>query len=198
MARLSVDLNRERIYDIALQPSFQTDGPFEVQLDNHGQAVHIHLSLDDSLSEIATLEETNQYVDTDSQQLVRVQTTAVSAPVTGRLTIVTGYGAESTTTSVTVSPPGTRTDRVAVDERLSQPTKTEPTESSLRERFDGIALERLDEITLDRLSLPLLGFSALVIGLVLVIAAIADSVIVLGGSIVVVGVVIALALTHQR
>lgn len=198
MASLSVDLNREQLYDIDVKPSFQTDGPFDIQLQNHGQAVHIHLSLDDSLSETATLGETNQYVDTDSQQSVQIQTTAVSTPVTGRLTVVTGYGAESADTTVTVSPTGTGTTHVDVDEQLSHPDRAEPATRSLRERFDGVALERLDGITLNQISLPLLGFCVVVVGLVLLVAVLVDSVLVLAGSIVVVGVVIALALTHQR
>lgn len=165
MARLSVDLNRERIYEIASQRSFETDGPFDVLLQNHGKAVHVHLALDDSLSEITTLDATNQYVEANGRQLVRIETTALSVPVTGRLKVVTGYGAESAYTTVTVSPPGTGTDHVEVDEQLAQPPKTEPAEPTLR--------QQLAEIGPDWISLPFIGVSAAIIGFILLLTVVA-------------------------
>ena len=198
MARLLVDLNRERIYDIASQPSFETNGPFDVLLQNHGEAVHVHLAVDESLSAVTTLDATNQYVEADGQLLVRIETTSLGAPVTGRLKIVTGYGAESTYTTVAVSPPGTATDHVEVDERLAQPPPSDPTAPSFGDRFDGTALEWIQSIGLDRTSLALIGFSAVAVGLVLTVGTIVNSVVVLGGSLVVLGVVAALAVVYRQ
>ncbi len=145
MARLSVDLNRDGLHEIAVPSSFETDGPFEVLLRNHGEAIHVHLNLDDELSAVARLGETNHYVEPYSQRSVRIETRAVSTPVTGRLKIVTGYGTKSTYSTVRLSPPGTVTDHVRVDESLAKPQRREP------EPAPG---ERLVAVVPDAISLP--------------------------------------------
>ncbi len=144
MARLSVDLNRDGLHRIAAPSEFETDGPFEIRLRNHGEAIHVHLNLDDELAAAANLDESNHYVKPYSRRSVGIDTERIDSPVTGRLKTVTSYGAESAYTTVTISPPGTVTDHVAVDERLAKPQRTEPEPSTPRERLaaavdDGVS-----------------------------------------------------------
>ena len=158
MARLSVDLNRDGLHEIAVPSSFETDGPFEVRLRNHGEAIHVHLNLDDELSRVAQLAETNQYVEPYSRRSVPIETNAVSTPVTGRLKVVTGYGTKSTYTTVKLSPPGTVTDHVVVDESLAKPQRREP------EPAPG---EQLVAALPDAISLPGVGVIAALVVVVL-------------------------------
>ena len=157
MARLSVDLNDDSLHDITVPSTFDTDGPFEVSLRNHGEAIHVHLSLDDELSSVAKLAETNQYVEPRSQRSVPIETRPVSTTVTGRLKIVTGYGAKSTYTTVQLSPPGTVQNHVTVDESLATPQRRESEPSTVDRRIE------------DRLPDGVSGFSLGVVATILVV-----------------------------
>ncbi|MGM0591588.1 MAG: DUF7524 family protein [Halobacteriota archaeon] len=118
---LEVDINRRRLHDIEVDESFATDQTFLVEVKNHGEAVHVHLHLDDELSTAAHLEAGNHYVETDSTLTVEVAVAAVSQPVRGHLKVVTGYGAETQYVEVNVKPPVETKPRVDVDERLGKP-----------------------------------------------------------------------------
>jgi len=190
VARLSVDLNRDGLHRIAAPSDFETDGPFEIHLRNHGEAIHVHLNLDDELSIVADLSESNHYVEPYSSRSVQISTRPISSAVSGKLKIVTAYGNESTYTDVTVSPPGTVTDRVEVDETLAQPQRNEPTASTPRDRLAAVVADDLSPRVAAGVTLGLCG--------VLVLAAIADSTMLFVGSLVVIaGVFAALAITRR-
>ena len=182
MARLSVDLNRDGLHEIAVPSSFETDGPFEVMLRNHGEAIHVHLNLDDELSAVARLGETNHYVEPYSQRSVRIDTRSVSTPVTGRLKIVTGYGMKSTYSTVRLSPPGTVTDHVKVDESLAKPQRREPEPST--------PAEQLAAAVPDAISLPGVAVVAVLVAVV-VAGVLTGSAAVVIGSLVVAGLLAA-------
>jgi len=191
VSRLTVDLNRDGLHSIATPSSFETPGPFEIRLRNHGEAVHAHLNLDDALSAVARLTANNHYVETESSRLVQIETRSIQSPVTGRLKIVTGYGAEVAYMTVTVTPPGEKRSRVQVDETLSVPKPREPEEPSLVDRLSEIELTAPGGV-----SIALLAFGVLAVGLSVMIALSLESPIVLFGSLlVVVGVIAALAIT---
>jgi hypothetical protein len=126
-ATLSVDLNEGTLHDVAVADAFETTGGFVVELDNHGEAVHVHLHIDDDLSAVARLDETNHFVDSGGVRRVAVDVARVDSPVTGKLKVVTGYGAESTYVDVTVRPERPEKDTVEVDERFSKPPEREET-----------------------------------------------------------------------
>lgn len=90
---LVVHLNGGELYDV--EPavrSFETDRPFEVELRNHGQPVHVHLRLDENLETVASPAGPNHYVEGESALRVPVDV-AEGAPATeGVLQVVTGYG----------------------------------------------------------------------------------------------------------
>ena len=190
MARLSVDLNRDGLHEIVVPSAFETDGPFQIRLRNHGEAVHVHLNLDDSLSEVAALAAGNHFVEAGSCRSVQINTRPISAPVTGRLKIVTAYGATSAYTSVTVSPPGTVTEHVDVDEQLAKPQRHDPEPSTPRERL-AAAVE-------DGLSSRVAAAGTLAVGAGLVSAARAqNSTVVLGSLAMIAAAVAALAITRR-
>ena len=191
MARLSVDLNRDGLHRIAAPSEFETDGPFEIRLRNHGEAIHVHLNLDEELSTVGSLGESNHYVAPYSRRSVEIDTKRTDAPVTGRLKVVTSYGAESAYTTVTVSPPGTVTERVTVDERLAKPQRSEPEPSTLG--------ERLAAIDTDDISPRVAAGSMLAVCVILVAGALVQNTAAFVGSLAVIaGVVAALAITRRR
>ena len=189
MARLSVDLNRDGLHRIAAPSAFETDGPFEIWLRNHGEAIHVHLNLDEELSTVASLDESNHYVAPYSRRAVEIETERIDTAVTGRLKIVTSYGAESAYTTVTVSPPGTVTERVVVDERLAKPQRSDPEPSTPRERL----IELVDEIS------PQIAIGGLfAVCLVLVVGVVAENTATFLGSLAVIaGAIAALAITRR-
>ncbi|WP_253737959.1 DUF7524 family protein [Halohasta salina] len=190
MARLSVDLNRGGLHEIAAPSDFETDGPFEIRLRNHGEAVHVHCNLDDDLSAVASLAETNHYVEPYSRRSVPVDTRRIDTPVTGRLKIVTAYGAESAYTTVTVSPPGTVTESVTVDESLAKPQREAPEPPTPRERLLAAA---------DRGSTALVAGVTLLICATLVVAALAQNTAAFLGSVALIAALAAtLAVRRQR
>jgi len=189
VARLSVDLNRDGLHEIAAPSAFETDGPFEIRLCNHGEAVHVHCNLDDDLSAVAGLAETNHYVEPYSRRTVQVDTRGTNTPVTGRLKIVTAYGAESAYTTVTVSPPGTVTESVAVDESLARPQREDPEPPTLRERMTAAA---------GRQSGALVAAVTLGVCLTLVVAAFAENTAAFLGSVALIAALAATLAVRRR
>ncbi len=133
---LPVHLNRQSLHSLEVPASFETDDSFDVRLINHGEPVHVHVHLDDALSEIAAIEATNHYVDADSQRPVGVSLREEGS-VLGKLKVATGYGAETRYVDVRVTEPAEEADEVRVDESLAQPQP----EQSPGENSGGPSLE---------------------------------------------------------
>lgn len=127
---LVAEINRQRLHSLEVPESFETDGSFVVELRNRGESTHVHLHLDDSLSEVARLEANNHYVRSEATRQVRIELDAPeNAEITGRLKIVTAYGAETRYVTVTVdtTPPNS----VEVDPELGKPQPTDDEMSPL-------------------------------------------------------------------
>jgi hypothetical protein len=127
---LPVHVSRRELHSLDVPASFETDGHFDVVFINHDQAVHVHLRLDDTLSEVASLEANNHYVDGESRRAVRVNVdteTLRRGPVAGRLEFASGYGA--TTRRVDVELGSTEGDSPAVDVGESLATPPDPDSS---------------------------------------------------------------------
>lgn len=122
---LPVHLNRESLHSLDVPEAVETDGSFDVVLANHGEAVHVHLHLDDALSRLASLDANNHYVQAESERPVRV-TVHEQGAVRGKLKVVTGYGAETRYVDVDVTEPAPSEERVQVDESLAKPAPKEP------------------------------------------------------------------------
>ena len=99
---LPVELNGESVHAIEAPEAFTTGGPFHVELQNEGGAVHIHIHLSDGLVRAARIEDGNHYVE--SEETVRVPVgTVPERSATGYLEIVSGYGTERERVDVTIS-----------------------------------------------------------------------------------------------
>lgn len=183
-ASLPIDLNDSQLHGIDAPATFSTTGSFTVALDNHGEAVHVHLHLDDDLSRAARLDASNHYVDAETARTVEIAVADIDEPATGKLKLVTGYGAETEYVEVMIEPPTEQRDSVTVDESLNRPpTPTaEPTPVEQLQRRAGEA------------ALPALALGAFAIVLSLAVGLFADSLaVLLAASAVILGVVVALA-----
>lgn len=119
---LTVHVNRARPQAIEAETdTFRTDGRFVVAIENHGRPVHVHLHLDDALSTVASLETGNHYVDGNSVTEIPVAVEGSRRPVSGKLKVVTGYGARTEYVNVELTEPEESDERVPVDETLARP-----------------------------------------------------------------------------
>ena len=188
MSQLTVSLNDDGLHSITAPDSFETSGPVELLLDNHGEAVHVHLNLDETLSAVADIRANNHYVEPENERPVSVAVNPRSAAVTGRLKIATGYGSEVAYTTISVKPPSEDPNRVTVDESLSKPQREPPAEPTTAEQLaDAVAGGNSTGL--------LVGFGLLAVVLAVAIAATLESGVVVAGAIVVLlGVVVAVGL----
>lgn len=126
---LVVHVNRESPQSIDVESgTFEATGSFAITIRNHGRPVHVHVHLDDELSSIARLETGNHYVDGDSTARVPVSVEGSRRPVSGKIKIVTGYGAQTAYLDVELIEPEASERHVEVDESLSKP-QVQPTDA---------------------------------------------------------------------
>jgi hypothetical protein len=117
---LQVELNDGAVHAIDAPEEFTAHGPFHVELRNAGGPVHVHLRLAGGLSEVARLEGVNHYVGDETTNAVPVGVVPGREPVSGRIEIVSGYGAETAKVDVTVVP-GTESGSNRSDASVEQP-----------------------------------------------------------------------------
>lgn len=124
MKTLDVALNRDGLHTLDVADRFEADGPFVVELENHGEATHIYLNLDDRLSEVARIQATNHYVESGERREVTIETLDSSQwprdTIRGKLKISTAHGSETHHVEV-VFDSTTEDTPVEVDPDLSQP-----------------------------------------------------------------------------
>lgn len=121
---LPVHVSREELHSLEVPSSFETTGSFDVRVLNHGESLHIHLHLDDTLSEVAELDAGNHYVEGDSERYVRVNVDPGRIDgdeLLGKLKVVSAYGSQTRWIDVTVTQPDPEADTVEVDESLAKP-----------------------------------------------------------------------------
>lgn len=100
---LTVDVNPDGMHTLTVPERFGTEGAFDVVLKNHGEPTHVYLNLDDSLSEAASLNATNFYVEQGETFPITI-TLSSNTAVSGDLTVATAYGGEKRLVPVTVEP----------------------------------------------------------------------------------------------
>jgi hypothetical protein len=200
VSELTVSLNRERLHRIEAADTFEATGPFDVVLDNYGESVHVHLHLDDDLSQVAELSGGNHYVQREDSVAVHVRARPVDDPVTGKLKVVTGYGSETAYVEVTVAPGGPQKPPVRVDESLNRPKgakqsdeETTPEVTAESGAADG---GRPRTVTLGdflpaRTDLPVVGLGLVAVLIAAAIATVVSGSVVTFGAGVVVGAVLA-------
>jgi hypothetical protein len=178
---LPVHIGREGLHSVEVPDSFEAEGPFDVRLINHGNALHVHLHIDDDLSTVARLDATNHYVESDAERVVRVDVAPDrEADVFGRLKVVSAYGAETRWVDVDILTPEEDDEPVRVGEELSRPQpRPEPETGGLADRPAALVG------AVGLAALLLAGVAAAVLG---------DPLVVAGALVVVGGVAVALAL----
>jgi len=185
---LTVHVNRTAANTLETDAdSLETDRRLTVVLCGHERPAHVHCRLGGDLDRIATIEQSNYYIAAGDTVGVPIDVdgNAIDDPVSGYLEFVTGYGSESVSVEVTLLPPP---PEIEVDETLTKPNRT---------RSDPPAVDRAlatvrEDLGLDSTTLGVLALGAFAVAVAVVTAAtIGSFVAVLGLSIVVGGVAIA-------
>ena len=187
MSQLTVSINNDGLHSIAAPEAFETTEPFDLVLNNDGEAVHVHLNLDETLSAVADIRANNHYVEPTGSRPVGIDVNPRTAAVTGRLKIATGYGSEVAYTRITVQPPEADPTQVTVDKSLANPQREAPTEPTAAERIDTVLAEKGG-------SGLLIAFGLVAVLVTIVVAATLDSGVVIAGAVVVLlGVIVAVS-----
>jgi hypothetical protein len=175
---LPVHLNHDRLHDVDTVASFEATESFPILLQNGDAPVHVHLHLDDALSQVASIPANNHFVDADATRQVTVEIEDGPRPVEGRLKVVTGHGAETDYVVVSVVEPEEREDAVDVDETFADPPpRPEGDESS---GYDGVTAS----LAADG---PVVALGLFAIAVAVGSATLSDSGAVLVGALVVIG-----------
>lgn len=177
----------------AASRTLETRESFTLLLRGHEMPAHVHCRLGGDLERIASVGESNYYVEPDAVTAVpvTVNTDAIDRPVDGHLEVLTGYGSESVSIGVTAVPGPPDVD---VDESLAEPARSEPEPTALERAVDRFtARSGLDPATIAVFALGIVavGIAALTT------ATIGGPVATAGLGIVVVGVLVALFLLIQ-
>lgn len=117
---LIVHVNRDHLHSLEVPETLEVTGGFDVRLINHGEATHVHLHLDDSVSQLASIDAPNHHLKQHSERRIGV---TVSEPghARGTLKIVTGYGATTRYVDLTVAEPEPVEQSVEVADELTTP-----------------------------------------------------------------------------
>jgi hypothetical protein len=183
---LPVHVNRDSLHDVAVPNSFEATGPFTIELTNHGEPLHVHLHLDDTLSQVAKLEAGNHYVEAETTRQVRVEA-APNGSIRGKLKVVAAYGATTRYVDVIVSEPEEAEESVTVDESLNKPQpKPESGSGGAESGEEGLPLTpEAGVVALGVVALFVAAFAVLVLD---------STVVVLGALAVLAGVLVAVYL----
>ncbi|MFW6436412.1 MAG: DUF7524 family protein [Halococcoides sp.] len=181
---LPVHVSRERLHGLGVPDAIEVSGPFEIDLHNHGEGVHLHVHLEGALADVASLPAANHYLDAGDRRVLTVELPEPTHSIRGKLKVVSAHGATTRYVDVVVRPPAATTDTVRVDESLATPP-SRPAPSP--------AVDAVDD---PRTLAALAGALALVVGVV--VAVLADSLLVTVAVLVVlVAVLVAIAWTAR-
>ncbi|MDL5361143.1 hypothetical protein [Halalkalicoccus sp. NIPERK01] len=187
---LPVDINRRSVHSIEPQlREFETSESFAIELTNHGSATHVHLNVDDGLAEAISLDGGNHFVEAGRTRRIEATVDQRSRPVSGRLKIVTGYGAETAVIDVSLIPPEEPPEKVPieVDERLAKP-QPRPRDQPSRESEPAVPVRAIAAGALVVLALLFVVVGALIAG---------NPAVILGVGIVLVAIAGAAALLYR-
>lgn len=126
--RLGVAINRTGLHTLDVEERFEADGPFIIEIENHGESSHLYLNLDDTLSDVARIEATNHYLENGERRTVQIETRDPSQwpsdTLRGKLKIVVGHGQEKRFVDVVLDRTAEK-QPVEVDPDLSKPKASE-------------------------------------------------------------------------
>lgn len=149
---LSVHVNRDGVHAVEVPDSFEAAGSFTLAIVNHGEPIHVHLHLDERLSQVARIEGGNYHVSGDDTRRIVVEVderalrqwaegasggsvrgaTGRGQPgegdaIRGRIKVTSAYGSDEAWTDVDIRPPeaSDEDEGVRVDESLGTPPPRE-------------------------------------------------------------------------
>ncbi len=70
---LTIRLNAGKLYAVDAPDAFSARENFDIELQNMGESVHVHLRFDEKLSQGARLPEVNHYVKADDNRRVSMK-----------------------------------------------------------------------------------------------------------------------------
>lgn len=185
---LPVDVNRTHLHSVEAPDSFTTTGSFDIELENHGEAVHVHVHLDDSLSEVASIDSINHHLRPGAVRRVPVVVHRDDESVSGRLKVASAYGAETRYVDLSLRAVRPTKPPVEVDAALGKPA---PGRSRSAARSGGRSRSRTgsgsmgsDSTLLAGLDAPALALGVGVLFLAVVALSTIDSVALLAGALV--------------
>jgi hypothetical protein len=135
---LVADINRTGLHTLETPDTFETGGAFSIDLQNHGESTHVHLHLDDTLSEVARLEAGNHYVQGNAHRKVHVAVDGVEEATRGKLKVSTAYGAQTRYVDVVIDPFEGK-QPVDVDPELSKPQQKAPQQSTFTDSLTTLS-----------------------------------------------------------
>jgi hypothetical protein len=136
---LPVHVNRRELHSLEVPRSFETADSFVIEVTNHGEAGRVHIHLDEGLSDVASVQANNHYVEANATIQVPVIVHA-DGPVHGKVKVVSGYGATTRWVDVELTEPEDDFGDVVVDEDLAKPQPREPTDTGPSLLADSSAL----------------------------------------------------------
>jgi energy-converting hydrogenase Eha subunit A len=181
-----VHVNRDDLHDVAVPNSFETTGSFTIELVNHGEPLHVHLHLDDALSQVAELEAGNHYVEAERTRQVRVEASPKGS-VRGKLKVVAAYGATTRYVDVIISEPEETEDSVQVDESLGKPQPRDEPRNESRNQSLAVRPE---------IAVLALGAAAILVA-ILAVLVLQSTIVALGALAVLTGVLVAMYLLYE-
>jgi hypothetical protein len=107
---LTIRLNAGKLYAVDAPDAFSARENFDIELQNMGESVHVHLRFDEKLSQGARLPEVNHYVKADDNRRVGVRVSPHQYPIEGELTVASGYGSKTDCVTVTIAAPESNVD----------------------------------------------------------------------------------------
>lgn len=130
---LPVHISRKQLHSLEVPASYEATDSFDIRLINHAESLHVHLHLDDRLSECADIDAGNHYIEGKSERFVRVDVTEDlldEEPVFGKIKIASSYGAQTRWVDIELTAPDPNADTVQVDDSLGRPQPKEESELS--------------------------------------------------------------------
>jgi len=178
--RLPVHANRQELHSLEVPPSFETDDSFVIAVQNHGEACRVHTVLDGTLDDVASIEETNHYVEANATKAIGVNVHE-RRPVFGKIKLVVGYGAATRWVDVELTEPTKDAGTVEVDEDLARPRPSEEPDTGVAATLS------------DRPAIPLFALGAVALLVAVGAAIVSQSPVVAAGATLVLATVVVTA-----
>jgi hypothetical protein len=123
---LTVAINHTHLHSVETSEGFETTGSFDIELENHGEAVHVHVHLDDALSEAASIDAINHHLRPGATRRIPVAVHDDERSVSGRLKVAAAYGAETRFVDLSLRAVRPTKPPVEVDAALGKPANRGP------------------------------------------------------------------------